>query len=220
MKMRKWIFIAASCIVGFLFCGCRNIEPEVRAYPLAIGIDYTGQLYRIFYAMPDMAAYAGDGKNTEMQNLTWLYEGTDFQDIEKQVRSSRQQLLDLGHVQVLLFSEGLLNSGQPYEQVLTYFEEKKELGSGAYVFSCVNLEEIMKQNGEITDSLGEYLVDLVDKEEGVEQREKPKTLQTLYNAWYNGEAVPKLLRVVLEKEYIKVLKSLDSRISDHSQGQA
>ena len=86
-------------------------------------------------------------------------------------------------------------------------EENTDLGSGAYVFSCSNLEEIMKQNGETTDSLGEYLVDLVDKEEGVEQREKPKILQTLYNAWYNKEPVPKLLRVVFEQEYMKVLES-------------
>lgn len=207
MKMKKWIFIMASSVLGILLIGCRKIEPEVRAYPLAIGIDYTGQTYRLFYAMPNMSAYAGDGKNTEKLKLTWMYEGIDFKDIEKQVRSSRQQLLDLGHVQILLFSEGLLNSGQPYENALVYLEEKTELGSGAYVFSCSNLEEIMKQNGETTDSLGEYLVDLVDKEEGVEQREKPKILQTLYNAWYNKEPVPKLLRVVFEQEYMKVLES-------------
>lgn len=205
--VKKWGLVLGIALLSFINMGCQRVEPEVRAYPLALGIDYTGESYRIYYAMPDMAAYTGEGKAAKTHELTWVYEGSNFKEIEKQVRSSREQLLDLGHVQVILFSEGLLSSGQPYETVLQYLTDEAVLGSGAYVFSCSSLDEIMRQNGEMTDSLGEYLVDLVDKEEGVAQREKPKTLQQLYNAWYNGEAVPKLLRVVLEQNYIKVLES-------------
>ena len=207
VRMKKCIIIMGVIWTCFVLNGCQRVEPEVRAYPLAIGIDHTGASYRIYYAMPDMATYTGEDKSAGKHNLLWVYEGTDFKEIEKQVRSSREQLLDLGHVQVILFSEALLNSGQPYEEVLKYLNSETALGSGAYVFSCSSLDEIMHQNGEMTDSLGEYLVDLVDKEQGVEQRERPKTLQKLYNAWYNGEPVPKLLKVVLEENYIKVMES-------------
>ena len=157
--------------------------------------------------MPDLGAYTGDGKTAEKHDLTWMYEGKDFSEIEKQVRSSREQLLDLGHVQVILFTERLLNAGSPYEEILVYLREDADLGSGSYVFACGNIDEIMNKNGELSNSIGEYLVDLVDKEEGVEQREKPKTLQKLYNAWYNEEPVPDLLKVVLEENYIKVEES-------------
>lgn len=205
--MKKWIVIVGMLWTCLMVNGCQRVEPEVRAYPLALGLDYTGASYRIYYAMPDMAAYTGEDKSAEKHDLLWVYEGADFKEIEKQVRSSREQLLDLGHVQVILFSEALLNSGQPYEEVLKHLNSEAALGSGAYVFSCTSLDEIMQQNGEMTDSLGEYLVDLVDKEQGVAQRERPKTLQRLYNAWYNGEPVPKLLQVVLEQNYIKVMES-------------
>lgn len=206
-RMKKWIIIMGVIWTCFVLNGCQRVEPEVRAYPLALGLDYTGTSYRIYYAMPDMAAYTGEGKSAEKHDLLWMYEGADFREIEKLVRSSREQLLDLGHVQVILFSEALLSSGQPYEEVLKYLSSETALGSGAYVFSCGSLDQIMQQNGEMTDSLGEYLVDLVDKEQGVEQRERPKTLQQLYNAWYNGEPVPKLLKVVVEENYIKVMES-------------
>lgn len=209
--MKKWLPIICIILFSCIGTGCQRVEPEVRAYPLALGLDYTGVSYRIYYAMPDMAAYTGEGKSAEKHDLLWMYEGRDFKEIEKQVRSSREQLLDLGHVQVILFSDALLNSGQPYEEVLKYLSGEPALGSGAYVFSCASVDEIMQQNGEMTDSLGEYLVDLVDKEQGVEQREKPKMLQRLYNAWYNEEPVPKLLKVVLEQNYIKVIESDQAR---------
>lgn len=208
--IKKCIYILGLFILGCFVLGCSRIEPEVRAYPLAIGLDYTGKEYRIFYAMPDMNAYTGEGKSAKKDDMTWMYQGYDFSEIEKQVRSIRGQLLDLGHVQVLLFTERLLQSKKSYEEVLTYLQEEAVLGSGAYVFSCGNIDEIMYQNGETTESLGEYLVELIDKEEGEEQREKPKTLQRLYNAWYNNENVPDLLKVVLENGHIRVLPSDES----------
>ncbi len=205
--MKKIVTLAGIILYCLIANGCQRVEPEVRAYPLAIGLDYTGTSYKIYYAMPDLSAYTGDGKSTQKHDLLWTYEGSNFKEIEKQVRSSREQLLDLGHVQVILFGENLLNSGIPYEEVIKYLNDEPMLGSGAYVFSSAALEDVMKQNGEMTDSLGEYLVDLVDKENAVEQREMPKTLQDLYNAWYNGEPVPSLLKVVLEQNYIKVQPS-------------
>lgn len=206
-----------TLFVGLLFflmlTGCQRVEPEVRAYPLALGFDYTENGYRIYYAMPDLAAYTGEGKAGENHELLWVYEGADFQEIEKQVRSSREQLLDLGHVQVILFSEKLLKSGNPYEEVLRYLDGEAMPGSSAYVFSCGMLDAVMQQNGVLTDSLGEYLVDLIDKEQGVSEREKPKTLQNLYNAWYNKEPVPALLKVQLEQNYIKVLESENTMVA-------
>lgn len=205
--IKKVIYMTGILSLGCFCLGCQRVEPEMRAYPLAIGLDHTGEEYRIFYAMPDMNAYTGDGETAKKEDLTWLYQGVDFTEIEKQVRSSRQQLLDLGHVQVLLFTDRLLTSGKPYEETLAFLQEEAVLGSGAYVFACSNIDEIMYQNGTMTDSLGEYLVDLVDKEKGEAKREKPKTLQSLYNAWYNKEKVPDLLRAALEEEYLRVLPS-------------
>lgn len=202
--------LAVLLFLGFARCGCRRVEPEVRAYPLALGFDYRDGAYQIYYAMPDLSAYSGDGKGGEQQELLWQYGGDSLDEIEKQVRSSRDQLLDLGHVQTIMFSEVLLQSGKPYEEVLQFLNERKELGSSAYVFSCENLDQIMSQNGEMTESIGEYLVDLIDKEEGVPQRERPKILQQLYHAWYNGKPVPRLLQIEYKDSYL-VVKESDSQ---------
>lgn len=197
----------AVLLLGTAVSGCRRIEPEVRAYPLALGFDYRDGAYQIYYAMADLAAYSGDGKGSEQQELLWQYEAASPEEIEKHVRSSRDQLLDLGHVQAILFSEAVLQSEKPYKEILQYLNEQPELGSSAYVFACEELEQIMSQNGKMTESIGEYLVDLIDKEEGVPQRERPKILQQLYNAWYKEEDVPGLLQIEYKDSYLTVKES-------------
>ena len=76
-----------------------------------------------------------------------------------------------------------------------------DLGSGAYVFVCDNVGSVMEAGSQKTDSLGRYLVDLIDKL----PQKKQVILQDLYNAYYNQQHLPQLEEILLENEEI-VLK--------------
>ena len=56
---------AAGCILLILAMtcvGCVGIEPEKRMYPLAFGIDVSGDDFVISYGMPDLPEATGQGK--------------------------------------------------------------------------------------------------------------------------------------------------------------
>ena len=207
IKMRSRVFRLSAALVLVIavltgLCGCRRVEPELRAYPLAMGFDWSDGEYQIYYAMPDLGTYTGEGKTEKTTDLLWIYRGADYEEIDRMVSQTKEQFVDLGHVQVILLGDGLLENTAAYDETMAYLLRQPVLGSGSYLFRCEKLDEVMKENGEMTDSLGEYLSDLIHKEYGKE----PAVLQDLYNAWYNGEPIPKLMMVRVAEEGIEVRK--------------
>lgn len=188
---------AFVCMLG----GCRRVEPELRAYPLAMGFDWSKESgYTVYYAMPDLAAYTGEGKAGEKRELLWTYQGSTYRDIEENLIKTREQQADLGHVQTIILGKDLLNNARAYQDTMSYLVSQPMLGSGSYVFQSAVLGQVMGENGQTVDSLGEYLVELLDKEKGP----KPVILQNLFNAWYNDEPVPGLMDVRMGKERLEV----------------
>lgn len=198
--MRNGAVLALMAVLLVCFSGCRRIEPELRSYPLAMGFDWVDGRYQVYYAMPDLGTYTGEGKAEDTTSLLWTYNGASYEEIDKLINQSREQQVDLGHVQVILMGEGLLGYADAYDETMEYLLEQPVLGSGSYVLKCQDLAAVMETNGVMTDSLGEYLADLIHKASG----EQPEVLQDLYNAWYNGEAAPQLMNVQVTEERIEV----------------
>lgn len=199
-KKGKIIVTALVILVSLMLDGCRRVEPELRAYPLALGFDMAEGRYRTFYAMPDLGTYTGEGKAEKKESLLWCYQGSDYENIDALVDRTREQAVDLGHVQVILLGDGILEDTEAYDTTMEYLLQQPVLGSGAYVLRCPDMESVMQENGGMTDSLGEYLADLIRKKGG----EEPAVLQNLYNAWYNGEAIPELTTVQVTGDGIEV----------------
>ncbi len=186
----KWIWL----IVGIFLWGIvtvSHLEPEHRVYPLAMGFDISEKGYEVYYDIPDLSRYTGEGKPMEQEERVWHFVGSDSQEIEKSITQSKKETPDMGHVQVILLSKDVLNNPDAYRQILTSFVNKPMMGSSAYAFGCENLSGVMNTASEKTDSLGAYLVDLVDKISEV----KPVLLQDLYNAYYNGTSIPDLMEI-------------------------
>lgn len=196
--MRKKL-IGVLMLSAILLMGCRRVEPEMRAYPLALGFGYEDNGYQVLYAMPNLSPYTGDGKEPEKRELLWDYTGDSYEKIDDRVRETREQKIDLGHVQVILFEDNLLGNVDKYEETINYLLKQTTLGSNAYVFSTDGLEKLMAENGQMVDSLGEYLVDVLKKDE-----KETTTLQELYNAYYNQESMPDLLKVRLQDNQILI----------------
>lgn len=185
--------------LGITGTGCSRVEPELRAYPLAMGFDWADGKYNVYYAMPDLSTFTGEGKTADTTELLWVYEGSDYGEIEQVMHQTKQQKLDLGHVQVILFGKGLLENPEAYDATMNYLLDQPVLGSGSYVFRCPKLAAVMGENGNMTDSLGEYLTDLIKKE-----KSQPAVVQDLYNAWYNKETLPQLMTVRIRDGQMEV----------------
>lgn len=196
MKKRMWIlsgFLLAAALLA-----SERLEPERRVYPLAMGFDGSDQGYQVCYDMPELSAYTGESKPMEEMERIWYFQGTGAKDIESQIKRGKKQTPDMGHVQAVLLGADLMSDQEKYEEVLTSFVQEPMLGSNAYVFYTEEMEHVMEVSVDTTDSLGRYLVDIMDKNPGVE----PVLLQDLYNAYYNEEPLP----------VMPVVRTVDNRI--------
>lgn len=82
-------------------------------YPLALGIDVSGDDFVISYGMPDLPEATGQGKeeeNTDHSVLT--LKGNDFEAIQKLYDRSQNRYLDIGHLEVIIMGNELMESGR------------------------------------------------------------------------------------------------------------
>lgn len=195
---------ALSCGVALFLMGAllltHRLEPERRVYPLAMGFDINEGGYKVYYDLPELSVYTGESKPMEESERIWYFEGADHGEIAAQIARGKKQTLDMGHVQAIILSRELIQNQEKYENVLTSFVQEPMLGSSAYVFVTDQIEKVMSVGAKQTDSLGTYLVDIMDKT----GETKPILLQDLYNAYYNQEEQLTLPVVLVNQDEILV----------------
>lgn len=195
---------AISCGVALFLMGAllltHRLEPERRVYPLAMGFDINEGGYKVYYDLPELSVYTGESKPMEESERIWYFEGADHGEIAAQIARGKKQTPDMGHVQAIILSRDLIQEQEKYETVLTSFVQEPMLGSSAYVFVTDQIEKVMSVGAKQTDSLGTYLVDIMDKT----GETKPILLQDLYNAYYNQEEQLTLPVVLVNQDKILV----------------
>lgn len=195
---------AISCGVALFLMGAllltHRLEPERRVYPLAMGFDINEGGYEVYYDLPELSVYTGESKPMEESERIWYFEGADHGEIATQIARGKKQTPDMGHVQAIILSRNLIQDQEKYETVLTSFVQEPMLGSSAYVFVTDQIEKVMSVGAKQTDSLGTYLVDIMDKT----GKTQPILLQDLYNAYYNQEEQLTLPVVLVNQDEILV----------------
>lgn len=191
-------------------CG---VPLEDRAFPLSVAVDYTEGKYEVYYGMPDLSAETGqdkEGENSGQKETVVCYRGRSMEETEELFLRSQEDYLDLGHVKAFLLGENLLKNKNAYEALLAYLEEKPSVAGNIYVFSCRSPREIMELEGTELDSLGTFLVRIVESRPYSRQEEQTD-LQSLYNAWHNQENRPSMLQVEAEGQTLLVKGNLYER---------
>lgn len=183
-KRKKKTAAAAAGISMLLFLsGCAGIEPEKRMYPLALGADASTEGFEITYGMPDLPQATGQGKeekNDQTSSLTIT--GADFTEIEEKYERTQEKYLDMGHLQVLILGEELLENGQ-WLTLLDYLMDEPFVGENVYVFRAKDPGEILEWKGGSGTSVGEYLVGMLENRTSG-QKKKGVTLREVYNQRY------------------------------------
>ncbi len=193
-----------------LLWGCGGVEPEKRAFPLAISVDTAGKDFLVSYAMADLSLMTGQGKDQaesgEEQNTGSSFRGEDFQAIRRKYRDSQEYVLDLGHVKALILGDSLLEDREKSRELFREIQESSVLSKNLYLFRTREPEKVMEQNGREKDSIGAFLASFYENpEEG--RKRKPVTLEDFFYQWSNQGQVPELPRLVCREGQIFLQES-------------
>ncbi|MCI5649534.1 MAG: hypothetical protein ACI4EG_08920 [Fusicatenibacter sp.] len=209
MREKKKGVVWLCLLLVLIFGGCGGVEPEKKAYPLAVSFDFREGMYEVIYGMADLPVLTGQGKSGEGtgEEESSGGEGTCFraeslEKIGELYDLSQEYQLDLGHVQAVIFGEQLLLEQNQMEEVLKYLEQNRDLGGQALVFMTGDPKKLMVLNGSGEDSVGKYLNGLYENRETKER--EPVTLADLYYEWYNYGTLPGLPEVIVWGEQIRL----------------
>ena len=116
-------------VSGFVFLiACQAVEPEKRAYPQVIGIDWQKeeQRYTVWMHMASLAEDTGQRKQSaETQPGNELYfTGSDGAQIHTAYEATREQYLDIGHVKAVIFGTSLRENRERLREVLTEWSRR------------------------------------------------------------------------------------------------
>lgn len=184
-----FLVLAATCV------GCAGIEPEKRMYPLALGIDVSGDDFVVSYGMPDLPEATGQGKeeeNTDRSVLT--LSGNDFEAIQKLYDRSQNRYLDIGHLEVIIMGEELMESGR-WESFLNYLKTEPLAGENIYLFRTEEPKAVLKWDSGGA-SIGDYLTGLLENRVPAQQKEGV-TLRQVYHQWYQDGTLLSLPKIML-----------------------
>lgn len=192
-KRTEWLTALLGCLL--FLGGCAGVEPEKRAFPLAISVDVGQGNYVVSYAMADLPLMTGQGKDQgeagETQNTGTSFTGQNFREIREKYDSSQEYMLDLGHVQALILGEALLADPEKRQELFEEIGNSPVIGRNLYLFQTQDPDLVMEQNGKEKDSVGEFLAGFYENQPG-RKRRKPVTLEDFFYEWSNQGTVPEL----------------------------
>lgn len=207
MKKRKGFF-GMVFLLSLALTGCQIVEPEKRAYPLVVGLDWQEGQYQVYLGMAQLASSTGQGKEggEEQQGTgtgALLLEGDSQEAIQKLYDSTRELYLDPGHIQSVIFGKGLLENQERLSGVLEMMETNTSMGNSAYVFAAEDVEAVLGENGTAVESLGQFLSGIYENRT---RYEKPVTLAGIYRDMHNQGTIPTLPQIRVQEEQIYVDK--------------
>ncbi len=203
ISIGRWPVVALILALVLTLSGCQMVEPEKRAYPLVLGIDWTGDSYEIYLAMANIAKSTGQEKSGSQQDANLLVlKGKNSQEIQTMYDASQELYLDIGHVQAVVFGKELLANKEHMQAILLELEQNHDLGNSPYVFCTEQMKELFEKNGTQIESLGDYLIGLYENRIN---KKSPQTLMQVYRNLHNKNELQNIPELEVSKEKI-VLK--------------
>ena len=206
MGKKRWKRKTAAIFSVLLFTlsGCGGVEPEKRMYPLALGADIEDRKFQLTYGVPDLPKATGQEKNGEDQgNAAPSVSGDSFQEIEQLYSRTQEKYRDMGHLEILVLGQSLLDGGR-WEQVLEYLKQEPTIGENVYVFRSSNAAEAVGWGSPQETSLGEYLLGLLENNPDGSPSQAV-TLRELYHEMYDRGALPALPDLIIQGEELEVV---------------
>lgn len=181
----KKIFFGFVIFLCLFITGCGVNELENNAFPLAIGVE-AGQngTFQVYMAYPDLQDSSAM-ENALSSDVNWqdnvpnLFVGAD------RMSENSSKNVDFNHLKVLVLDKSVLESEESREQVIAFFQEKRDAAWNTYVLLCDgSLDSIFSEDLTIQSSLGIYLEDLIEEWTNV-RSDAHTTVGDLMSQYYN-----------------------------------
>ena len=135
--------------------------------------------------------------------------GKDFQEIGELYNRSQEKYLDLGHLEILVLGEGMMEENeagdhQGYKIFMTYIKEQPFIGENIYVFQTENPEALVGWKNQQGTSLGEYVTGIMENRSHG-QKEKGVTLREVYYQDAKRGKIPELPEIVMGEGELEIL---------------
>ena len=206
-KDKRKILFGMAVLSLTLFTSCQVVEPEKRAYPQVIGIDWQEEEnnYIIWMHMASLTEDTGQNKQSgETQPGKELYfTGSDAREIRDAYEATREQYLDIGHVKAVVFGARLQENGEAFEKVLNGMEAESSLGNSPCIFATESLGKLAETVEEQELSLGDFLTGLYENRTDV-SAQSPVKLADLYRAFHKNTILPEIPAIEIDKSIVKV----------------
>lgn len=208
MEKDKRKLLLGMAVLGLaLLTSCQVVEPEKRAYPQVIGIDWQEEEenYIVWLHMASLTEDTGQSKQSgETQPGKELYfTGSDAQEIRAAYEATREQYLDIGHVKAVVFGASLQENGETFKKVLNGMEAESSLGNSPCIFTTESLGELAETVEEQELSLGDFLTGLYENRTEV-SAQSPVKLADLYRAFHKNMVLPEIPAIEIDKSIVKV----------------
>ena len=131
-------------------------------------------------------------ENTDHSVLT--LKGNDFEAIQKLYDRSQNRYLDIGHLEVIIMGNELMESGR-WEDFLNYLKMEPLAGENIYLFRTEDPEVVLKWDSGGA-SIGDYLTGLLENRVPAQQKEGV-TLRQVYHQWYQDRTLLALPQITL-----------------------
>lgn len=178
----RWMQLCLAGMFLLGMAGCGRVEPEKRAYPMTLGIDFTEGQYRIFLEMASLQEESGQSKEgpgeaMEQGNIL-LIEGNTKEEILDEYNMTQEKYLDIGHLKAIVFSQNVTGQTEIMREILDGLEAEEMVGNSPYAFWTEDMELLMRTSGNQVESLGDFLAGLYEnRAESVRQITLKKVFQ-------------------------------------------
>lgn len=194
-KGRKVMTGIFFCCAAMLFSGCSTQELENRQFPLAMGVDQTGDSCQISYTFQDLSAVADE--NADAQGSTGFFiEDKDFFTGISQYANQTNKVMDYNHMKALILSESFVEDQEALSNFLQICAKEELIARNTLLFFAENAAQILTLDENLDSAIGAYLEEMMESREDY-KLESAVTLGDLYNEAQNRE---QLLLVPVLKE--------------------
>lgn len=197
--LAKVIFTAvfAAAILGTH--GKKPISIESREYATAQCIGKADSL-KISYLFPEMKGSPSKNEDSGEKKSVFQTEADSLDEAEQIFQEYSEKSVDFRHLQCVILEESVVRDEKTMELLVNDWKNEGKYERNAYVFCCRDINEILKMEGELETSLGQYLNTRMTKLKEMNGKETirlGKMMDLFYEGKLNREEISTLSEELL-----------------------
>lgn len=149
--------------IFILFAGCNSTELEDRCFPMLEAVSVKSDEIHFSYVFPEL-------ETKEAKEPEKLYShnggiGVDYEDAKESCESNLVKTVDINHLKILLLGKSYFEDTKQQSKMLKSLQTHENIPRNAYVLVADDVDDIIKNSGELSEDLGTYLEQLLEKKQ-------------------------------------------------------